>query len=251
MQSSKNQSLAEEFNQIGNWFFKYRSFLPLVLYPSATFVLFMEFKQDIKLQEPIWSIICLSVSLLGLLVRIIVIGFAPKGTSGRNTKKHVASTLNTKGMYSIVRHPLYLGNFFMWFGIIFYVNNIWFAITIVLFFWLYYERIIFVEEQFLKGKFGGQYLKWSLTTPLFFPKFNGWQIPDLQFSIRNVLKREYHGLFAVGISFAYLNVLKNFFSTRKFFISDFWLYTLIITFVIYIALRTLRKKTRILHIEGR
>jgi len=244
-------SLVEEFDKRGNWFFRYRSYLPVILYPLATLVLVVELKNDIKLSELSWSIICLAVSLLGLLVRILVIGFTPKGTSGRNTAKQVAETVNTKGIYSVVRHPLYLGNFLMWFGIILYVNNIWFAITTVLLFWLYYERIMFAEEQFLKGKFGEAYQKWSMTAPPFFPKLRGWQKADLEFSVRNVLKREYNGLFAVGISFAYLNVLKNYLSTKTFMITDFWLYTLITTFLIFIVLRTLKKKTRVLHVEGR
>ncbi len=175
----------------------------------------------------------------------------PKGTSGRNTDKQVAETVNTKGIYSVVRHPLYLGNFLMWLGIIMYVNNIWFAIACSLLFWLYYERIMFAEEQFLKGKFGDQYLKWSMTAPPFFPKLKGWQKADLEFSLKNVLKREYNGLFAVGISFAYLNILKNYLATKTFMITDFWLYTLIITFLIFIILRTLKKSTRVLEVDGR
>lgn len=244
-------SLVEEFDKRGNWFFKHRSFLPVILYPLATIVLILGFKQDIKLPELSWSIICLAISLLGLLVRVLVIGFTPKGTSGRNTANQVAETLNTKGIYSVVRHPLYLGNFLMWFGIILYVNNIWFAIACILLFWLYYERIMFAEEQFLKSKFGDQYLKWSMTAPPFFPKLSGWQNANLEFSLKNVLKREYNGLFALGISFAYLNILKNFLSTKQFMITDFWLYTLAVTFLIFIILRTLKKTTRILNVDGR
>lgn len=244
-------SLVEEFDKRGNWFFKYRSYLPVILYPLATIVLLIELKQDIKLPELTWSIICLAVSLIGLFVRILVIGFTPKGTSGRNTSKQVAESVNTKGIYSVVRHPLYLGNFLMWFGIILYVNNIWFDITTILLFWLYYERIMFAEEQFLKGKFGDQYLNWSMTAPPFFPKLKGYQSTDLEFSFKNVLKREYNGLFAVGISFAYLNVLKNYLADKKFMITDFWLYTLASTFIIFIILRFLKKRTRVLNVKGR
>jgi hypothetical protein len=139
----------------------------------------------------------------------------------------------------------------MWFGIILYVNNIWFDITTVLLFWLYYERIMFAEEQFLKAKFGDQYLNWSMTAPPFFPKFKGYQTADLEFSFKNVLKREYNGLFAVGISFAYLNVLKNYLTDKKFMITDFWLYTLASTFIIFIILRFLKKRTRVLNVKGR
>jgi len=244
-------SLVEEFDKKGNWFFKHRSYLPVILYPLATLVLFLEFKNDFIIPELPWSITCLAISLLGLFIRILVIGYTPRGTSGRNTDKQVAEVLNTKGIYSVVRHPLYLGNFLMWFGIILYVDNIWFAISCILLFWLYYERIMFAEEQFLKGKFGDQYLKWSMTAPPFFPRLKGWKNADLEFSFKNVLKREYNGLFAVGISFAYLNVLKNYIATKEFMIADFWLYTLIVTFLIFIILRTLKKTTRVLHVDGR
>lgn len=66
---------------------------------------------------------------------------------------------------------------------------------------------MFAEEQFLKGKFGDAYVKWSLTAPPFFPKIKGWVTADLEFSFKNILKREYNGLFAVGISFLYLEIL--------------------------------------------
>lgn len=45
------------------------------------------------------------------------IGQVPKGTSGRNTSQQVADTLSTDGVYSVVRHPLYLGNFLMCMGV--------------------------------------------------------------------------------------------------------------------------------------
>lgn len=244
-------SLVEEFDKRGNWFFKYRSYIPVVLYPLATLALLLDNSQDVQLNALTYSIICLSVSMVGQIIRILVIGFTPRGTSGRNTKKQIANQLNSKGIYSVVRHPLYLGNFLMWLGIILYVNNIWFAIATSLLFWLYYERIMFAEEQFLKGKFGDDYIKWSLTAPPFFPKLRGWVNADLEFSVKNVLKREYNGLFAVAISFAYLDILKNYLELKEFYISDFWLYTLISVFIIFIVLRTLKKHTKVLNVKGR
>jgi protein-S-isoprenylcysteine O-methyltransferase Ste14 len=244
-------SLVEEFDQKGNWLFKYRSFLPVILYPLATIVLLVDNSQHFKINELYFSITCLGISLLGQLIRAFVIGFTPKGTSGRNTSKQVAEALNSKGIYSVVRHPLYLGNYLMWLGIILYVNNIWFTLVCSLLFWVYYERIMFAEEQFLKGKFGESYTNWSLTAPPFFPKLRGWINADLEFSFKNILKREYNGLFAVGISFAYLNVFKNYLDTKSFAISDFWLYTFASTFAIFIILRSLKKYTKVLDVGGR
>ena len=101
----------------------------------------------------------ISFSVLGFLVRFYTIGTTPKGTSGRNTKEQVADVLNSSGMYSMVRHPLYLGNYLIWLGISLASFNIYFAVIMSLLFWLYYERIMFAEERFLERKFGDDFIK--------------------------------------------------------------------------------------------
>jgi len=244
-------ALIEEFNKSGNWLFKKRSFIPVVLYVFATIVLFIDVKESIPFFATFWwGVICIAVSMFGLLIRAFTIGFTPSGTSGRNTKKQVAENINTKGIYSIVRHPLYLGNLFMWLGIILFVGNTWFYIVGLLLFWIYYERIMFAEEMFIASKFE-EYTAWADKTPAFIPSFKNWQKYDLDFSLKNVLKREYNGFFAVFISFAYINTLKHFIKKQTFEIDFFWLIALIISFVIFVILRTLKKKTNILNVEGR
>lgn len=57
--------------------------------------------------------IAIYVGLFGFLIRIYTIGFTPKNTLGRNTKEEqIAGELNTKGLYSLTRNPLYVGNFY-------------------------------------------------------------------------------------------------------------------------------------------
>jgi len=65
------------------------------------------------------------VSCVGLGTRILTIGHTPQRTSGRNTKAQVAETLNTTGLYSMLRQPLYLGNFFMGLGLAFFAHLWW------------------------------------------------------------------------------------------------------------------------------
>lgn len=77
------------------------------------------------------------LSLVGFLIRAYVIGTTPRGTSGRNTKGQVAEELNQAGMYSMVRHPLYLGNYLMWIGIVVFAGNICFILIASLLFWIY------------------------------------------------------------------------------------------------------------------
>jgi protein-S-isoprenylcysteine O-methyltransferase Ste14 len=209
----------------------------------------------------VWPLVCLAVGMAGQKVRGLCVGFTPAGTSGRNTKEgQVAESLNTKGMYSMCRHPLYLGNLLMWLGIVMYMGHLWFAVAFLLVYALYYERIMFAEEQFLRGKFGQAYLDWSSEVPAFWPALGQWKSPDVGFSLRNVLKREYNGFFAMFLSFAWVDGLHgfreaglkaSFFSSPACIFQDFWAYALAFAFVVFLVLRTLKKTTKVLDVAGR
>jgi protein-S-isoprenylcysteine O-methyltransferase Ste14 len=249
-------ALIEEFDKTGNWLFKGRSYFPLALYAMAAVVIGMGWDEHLSVFDETTAWICIAISLLGLLIRAIAIGYAPRGTSGRNTKEgQVAEVLNSTGIYSTVRHPLYLGNFFMWLGIIIYVGNWWFTLTCCLMYWIYYERIMFAEEFFLRGKFGQVYLDWAAKTPSFVPALSKWKAPTWEFSLKNVLKREYNGFFAIFFSMALLDVFKNYmhygFTDWTHIMSPFWMKAVIVSFIIFLTLRSLKKYTRILHVEGR
>jgi hypothetical protein len=199
-----------------------------------------------------WCVICLIVSLSGLVVRALTVGYTPKNTSGRNTAGgQIAEVLNHKGIYSTVRHPLYLGNFLMWLGLFMYLSVWWFVVICSLLYWIYYERIMIAEEEFLRKKYGSAYESWASKTPAFIPNFSLWQSADLSFSMKNVLKREYNGLFAVALTFTIFNAAAHYFYDQTFQIDLFWKITLIVCFVIFITLRTLKKSTKVLQVEGR
>ena len=105
-------ALLHSMEESGKWLFKYRGQLPLLLFalavPAIKFNSYLWITNEVYLAFTIFAIV---VSFLGLVIRAITIGITPKGTSGRNTKEQVAEELNSKGIYSVLRHPLYLGNF--------------------------------------------------------------------------------------------------------------------------------------------
>ena len=104
-------ALVHEFEKTGNWLFKRRSWLPLVLIAAGIAVMYYVNRQGI-LFDSTEEIIFLSVSLFGELIRILTVGFAPGNTSGRNTSfGQIADEINVSGIYSLVRHPLYVGNY--------------------------------------------------------------------------------------------------------------------------------------------
>ncbi len=245
-------ALIEELNQQGKKLFKYRSNLPV---PFAVLGLAIYlYNIDVmgkEIHSLSFEIGCLLVGLLGQLIRAVTLGYTPKGTSGRNTHRQVAEELNTKGMYSIMRNPLYLGNFFMWLAIILFIDVYWFSIFFIMCFWMYYERIIFAEENFLRNKYGESYIKWTMETPIFIPRLRGWQQPNLGFSIKNILKREYSGFFGLFFTFALFDLMENYIRYNQYYLDDFWGYSLCIIGSVTIVLRTLKKKTKILNVKGR
>jgi hypothetical protein len=116
---------------------------------------------------------------------------------------------------------------------------------------LYYERIILAEEAFLREKYGKDYLDYAKDTPAFIPNFKNWKPPSLPFSFRHIIKREYSGFFAMIASFTVLEFVGDYIITGKIIIDKVWLCLFLGGFGVYITLRTLKKKTRILHVEGR
>ena len=245
-------ALIEEFESAGNWLFRWRSYLPLAL--IGIFLLALreyEYPGHSENLDHLWEALCLLVSFFGLGIRVFTIGHTPRGTSGRNTKKQVAGTLNTTGIYSIVRNPLYLGNFYMGLGIALFAHLWWLTLIYILVFWLYYERIIFTEEAYLRNKFDREYLEWANKTPIFIPKFNQYKKAALPFSLKTVLRREYNGLFTVIITMFILETVGEIFAAGHLEFDLGWILLLGVGFIVWLALRTIKKHTTILNVDGR
>ncbi len=245
-------ALREDFESHGNWLFRWRSYLPLVLLALALLALKdYQYPGHSKTLDSLWEGFCLTVSFFGLGIRVVTIGHTPRGTSGRNTRKQIAESLNTSGLYSVVRNPLYLGNFFMGLGVVLFSHNLWLFIIYCLAFWLYYERIIFAEEAYLRQKFGASYLNWAADTPAFIPRLGNYRKAELPFSLRNVLKREYNGFFAVILVMFLLEAGGDLIVEGRIEVETGWLILLAGGGVVWLTLRSLKKYTRILDVAGR
>jgi protein-S-isoprenylcysteine O-methyltransferase Ste14 len=244
-------ALVHEFENSGNWLFKRRSWLPVFFVAAGLLMMYLGNRQAIifDLRD---EMIFLGVSILGQIVRILTVGFTPKNTSGRNTSGgQIADELNISGIYSVIRHPLYIGNFLMWLGPVLFLRSVWFTIVFGLVYWLYYERIMFAEEQFLRKKFGEVYDRYSEKVKAFLP-FHVKFIPTkLSFSVRNVMKREYNSFFNVFVVFTVLDLFRNFFLSERIFLTEIWMWLLTGSGVIWLIIRLIRKYTKWLNVEGR
>ena len=246
-------ALREEFESSGNWLFRWRSYLPIAMIVVILLgIQSMEERPPEKIHLLI-DMIALCISFIGLGIRVVVVGYKAKKTSGGNVDCQVADVLNTTGMYSLVRHPLYLGNFIIWAGISMVFQTWWMTLLVVLIFWLYYERIAFAEEEFLRKKFKDQYIQWSNGTPAFIPspKKLHWKSPELSFSWKKVLGKEYAGFFAIILCFTLLKVLISLIKSRSFTLDPIWIYIFSGGLCIYLTLRFLKRCTHVLSTPDR
>ncbi len=247
-------ALREDFEKQGAFLFRWRSYVPVMILPPLILALFHS--EGIErvfgtVGEYLWQALCLMISLSGLAIRAGVAGYALRGTSGRNVRGQAAEQLNTAGMYSIVRNPLYLGNFTIMLGALMFVQVWWLILMGIVGFWFYYERIIFTEEEFLRKKFGDVFLDWAQRTPVFYPDFKHWQWPDLPFSFKTVLRREYSTFFGTIASFTFIDIAADLATKRRLEIKPFWMILFVAGLATYITLMTLKKKTKRLDVAGR
>jgi protein-S-isoprenylcysteine O-methyltransferase Ste14 len=248
--------ICESLQRDGAFLFRWRSYVPLVLLP----LLFLALKDAADVERAVgqsghdlWGLACYAIAISGLAIRWIVVATAAPGTSGRNVKAQRADSLNTTGIYSVVRHPLYLGNFVAIMGIAMSLMVWWFALVAALAYWLYIERIMAAEEKFLAAEFGADFDAWASATPAFLPRFSLWRPSHRRAAIRTVFKREYNGVLAVALSFLAIEFLLDVVVTHQDVVAwareDIaWPIVFAASLVIFLSLRWLKKNTGILDI---
>lgn len=243
----------------GSFLFRWRSYLPLLLIVPGILGLVKSgvyYEANYERLEDLFTLLCLGVSLLGLAIRCVTVGFVPQGTSGRNTKGQRADFLNTTGMYSVVRNPLYLGNFVAMLGVVLAVKAWWFGLLFLACYGPYIACVIAAEESFLLDKYGAEYAAWRARTPVFLPNFTLWRRPSLPFSARTVLRRESYGLMAICVSFFViefvLDILVENETVSSWLAEDWpWAAFLVAGSIIFVVLRYLKKNTQVLAVSGR
>lgn len=245
-------ALREQMEGSGSWLFRWRSYVPLaVLAVMLLSAGLWGTGNPFGSLPRMWVIVVAGlVSFAGQFVRAYAVGCAPQNTSGRNTRQQIADTLNTTGMYSMCRHPLYLGNWLMGLGVALLTMTWWLPVIYSLIYWIYYERIMLAEEAFLRGKFGEDYLSWAEGRPAFFPRLSGFTTADLPFSLKNVLRREYNGAFAVVLLFFVFEAVWDW--TQGAPVADrTWQWGLGISTGVWLLLRAVKRRTGILDVAGR
>ena len=242
-------ALREEFEQFGNFAFRWRSYIPLILAIFYLVVLLTVPSLEIN-QNRRWELLCCLIAFAGLALRVYAVGFVSQGSSGRNVLEQRAHALNTSGVYSLIRHPLYLSNFIIWVGVAMFTAYPWIIFVSIAFFWSYYEKIMFAEEEFLRREYGEVYLRWANITPAFMPyNLFLWRKPQAPFSWKNAVRREYSGFFAIVSVFSVIKLIKDSVAAERIVVNGLWFFIFIASFLVYLCVMYLKKRTNFLDVE--
>ena len=188
--------------RIGKFLFRFRSFTPLPLI-ALTFIFFKPLSPS-----PLWTAIGLIIACTGEGIRMIAVGYAGSGTSGRENFLK-AESLNTTGLYSLVRNPLYLGNGLIFAGLLtIYAQPLALAISIISLF-LQYHFIVLSEETFLRERYGQDYANYCSHVRRWFPRFKDYAPPARRFDGKKVFFKENDSCFNLLLAVLLISAWKE------------------------------------------
>jgi protein-S-isoprenylcysteine O-methyltransferase Ste14 len=242
--------LLDHFNRSGDTLFRWRGPLPLLLVP-----IFVIGLMDRQLPEPVsptiraWQVASLLVALGGLIIRVVAIGTAPDGTSERSTANPRASMLRTTGLYSVVRHPLYIGNTVTAVGLACFTTAWYLPAIVALVGLLYHERIATREEVFLEDRFGEEFRAWARAVPAMVPRLTSFIPSTTPFVWRRVLGREFHGLMVIGAVLFVLDLVRSALATGRLVFDPLWSSVFAVTSAIFIVCSVLKKRTSMFRVD--
>ena len=136
-------------------------FIFLVVWIADSFV----FEYSTFLSQYISNYIRVPIALTILTISRLLAGFGMNTVFGKTRKE---PQVITTGVFSFVRHPIYLGSILLYLGFIFLSLSllsvlIWFIIIV------FYHMISRYEEKLLTQRFGSVYEEYKKKVPMLFP----------------------------------------------------------------------------------
>lgn len=152
----------------------------------------------------------LVVALAGQSLRVAVIGYAYIKRGGKDRQVYAAK-LVTEGVFAHSRNPLYLGNLIVLLGLFMIHGNTWVYALGGAFFLFGYSAIVAAEEDYLRGKFGEQYVVYCRRVSRWLPDFRGLtrSLEGMRFDWRRVVVKEYGSAYSWTVGAVLLLVYEH------------------------------------------
>ncbi|MFP3998688.1 MAG: methyltransferase family protein [Desulfobacterales bacterium] len=161
-------------------------------------VIFILFVLILPLLDKSWFLPGLAVSVLGEMIQLWCFATI-------KTKKQ----LTTHGPYMFVRNPMYIGRFFLVFGILMITGNPWILLACIIVYYFYMTNRVKREETLLSEIFGNDYKEYCKKVRPYMPTVNGYFNAKRLFEFDRESFAQNHGvrnLAAVAACYAVLYV---------------------------------------------
>lgn len=167
--------LGQEGSLKGKYGFFVGFFLEIAGYaPVVVFALWRMLASDYpRLAVGVPRALGVSLVLIGIAINIIAVRhlkMARWNSAPLYGKNMEYNSIITEGIYSVIRHPSYIGQIILFFGCAILVPSpyvITFSITYMLYLVLLHVPI---EESYLKKRFGEQFIQYASSVPRFIPR---------------------------------------------------------------------------------
>ncbi|MBE0665630.1 MAG: isoprenylcysteine carboxylmethyltransferase family protein, partial [Candidatus Aminicenantes bacterium] len=154
-----------------------------------------------------------------------------------------ADSLNTSGLYSLTRNPLYWGNGLIFAGLLtVYAQPLALAIFIV-FLFLQYHFIVLAEESFLREQYGPDYEDYSRSVSRWLPLSGPYAPPGRPFDLKKVVFKENDSCFNLLLTALLILAWKESFFSGRVRQPLVFAGAAVILILIYIWIKILKKKS--------
>jgi|GEM_PF-35864 len=158
--------------------------------------------------EKYYEMFAVFISLLGCGLRIFTLGFHRKHPLSFYENKNENQQI--KGIYSAVKYPLYLANFFIFFGIVLWTGNYWFILFFFSAYWILSMEAIRIKEHIFQQKYGNVFSEWKEKTPNFIPDFSEFKKTSSAFNWKRILNEEIKFIFFLFLIFSSFNLIAKY-----------------------------------------
>ena len=128
--------------------------------------------------DPAWVLPGVIVSAIGLIGQLWCFAALKK-------KKILAR----RGLYALVRNPMYIARYLLMLGVLLFTGNLWLALGFTVIYYFYMVNRVGREEPKLLEVFGDEYREYCARVPRFVPGFRGvdWRaVPYFQWDLFRV-----------------------------------------------------------------
>ena len=121
----------------------------------------------------------------------------------------------------------------------------WWLIAIyVAYFALYYERIMFAEEAFLRKRFGNEFVDWASRTPAFVPSIRHWTKANRSMNWEKVVRQECAAIAVIAIAFPGLELAIHSNQPGDIGVEAWWYVVALTGITLYAVARVMKRRIR-------